>query len=423
MLFEDTLSFAKNLDANDRLAPFRDMFYIPKINENDCIYMCGNSLGLQPKIAQEYIQVELDEWKNLGVEGHFEGKNPWYSYHHILENKLSKIVGAKPLEVVAMNTLTVNLNLLMVSFYQPTNKRYKILVEADAFPSDHYALRSQIKVHTTNCKNKFPANDALVEIYPRKGEHLVRTEDIVSKINELGDSLALVMLGGVNYYTGQFFNLKNITDAGHQVGAKVGFDLAHAVGNVELKLHDWNVDFATWCSYKYLNSGPGGVGGIYVNESHCVNTNITRFEGWWGNNESTRFQMKKVFDPQKSAGAWQMSNAQIFPMALHNASLDVFMQAGLENLFAKSKMLTNYFEFLMNKIEGAFEIITPNKPNERGCQLSLLTNKNGKQLFDKLSENGVVADWREPNVIRMAPVPLYNSFEDLWNIYNILNKN
>ena len=413
--FSTTLSFAQELDKKDTLSAFRNRFHIPLINGKDAIYFTGNSLGLQPKSTKDYILQELEDWKNHGVEGHFHGKNPWFSYHHFVEKQAAQLVGAEVDEVVVMNSLSVNLNLLMVSFYRPTPQRYKIMVEADAFPSDHYAVQQQAKFHG------FAPDDAIIQLYPRAGEYTLRTEDIIAKIEEAGDTLALVMLGGVNYYTGQFFDLENITDAGHSVGATVGFDLAHAAGNVLLNLHDWQVDFATWCSYKYLNSGPGGVSGVFIHNKYADRPDLPRFAGWWGNDEKDRFLMEKTFVPQKGAAGWQMSNAQILPLAAHWAALEIVMEAGLANLRAKSITLTNYLEYLLKQnAHLGFEIITPSSENERGCQLSLLTKENGKQLFKKLQDNGVIADWREPNVIRVAPVPLYNTFQDCYHFVEIL---
>jgi kynureninase len=422
MLFENSLEFAQSLDKQDALQSFRNQFHIPQHNSKDCIYFCGNSLGLQPKTVVQYLSQELEDWKKFGVEGHFNAKNPWYHYHHFVEEQLAEIVGADKTEVVAMNSLSVNLNLLMVSFYRPTPTRFKIMVEADAFPSDHYAVQQQAKFHGFN------PDEAIIQLYPREDEHTLRTEDIVAAIDNHKDSLALVMLGGVNYYTGQFFDLKTITEAGHKAGAVVGYDLAHAVGNVILNLHDWNVDFATWCTYKYLNSGPGGVSGVFVHEKHGNNPDLPRFAGWWGNDEKTRFQMKKEFYPQQGAAGWQMSNAPVLSLAAHWASLEIFKKAGLDNLRNKSIQLTNYLEFLLKQdTNHEFTIITPINVAERGCQLSLLTGKNGKELFQKIQNSGVVADWREPNlqkdnrgVIRVAPTPLYNTFEDVWKFASIL---
>ena len=420
MNFRNTLEFAKEMDAQDPLAAFRNRFYMPQKDGKDCIYLCGNSLGLQPKSVREKIEQELIDWQNLGVEGHFHGKNPWFSYHHFLSKETANLVGAKESEVVVMNSLSVNLNLLMLSFYTPTATRNKILVEAGAFPSDYYAVEQIIKM------KGFDPNECMVECKPKAGQHTLATADILQQIEDLGDSLALVMFGGVNYYTGQYFDLKSITTAGHQVGANVGFDLAHATGNLPMHLHDWNVDFATWCSYKYLNSGPGGTSGVFVHERHGNNPDLPRLAGWWGHDEKTRFLMKKGFIPQEGAAGWQMSNAQIFPMAIHKASLEIFEEAGLNNLRQKSVLLTGFLEFLIDAAnkekELGFEIITPRNPIERGCQISLLTKANGKELFNQLTEKGVIADWREPNVIRVAPVPLYNSFEDVFTFVALLTQ-
>ncbi len=430
MNFETTKDFAKQLDTTDALAHFRDKFWIPTLNsisENnnpsnqDVVYFCGNSLGLQPKATKNYIEQELEDWKNLGVEGHFHGKNPWLSYHRLLTNQTAKIVGAKKNEVVVMNNLTVNLHLLMVSFYRPTQKRFKILMEGGAFPSDQYAVESQVKFHG------FLPNDAIVEIQPREGEEILRTEDITKKIEELGDELTLVMFGGINYYTGQFFDLEKITKTAHKVGATAGFDLAHAAGNVPLKLNEWKVDFATWCSYKYLNSGAGGISGVFINEKYADDDSLPRFAGWWGHDEKARFEMKKGFVPMHGAEGWQLSNSQVLPMAAHRASLDIFEEAGFENLRQKSEKLTAYMEFLIehfNKEQSKIniKIITPKNINDRGCQLSLVFDKQGKEYHKILTKKGVVSDWREPNVIRIAPIPLYNSFMDCYRFYEILKE-
>jgi len=430
MNFETTKDFAQQLDKNDSLAHFRYKFWIPTLNsvskntnpsKEETVYFCGNSLGLQPKTTKAYIEQELEDWKNLGVEGHFHGKNPWLFYHKLLTKQTDKIVGAKEIEVVLMNNLTVNLHLLMVSFYRPTQKRFKILMEGGAFPSDQYAVESQVKFHG------FSPNDAIVELIPRTGEDTLRTEDITKKIEDLGDSLALVMIGGVNYYTGQFFDLEKITAAAHKVGATAGFDLAHAAGNVPLQLHEWNVDFATWCSYKYLNSGAGGTSGVFIHEKYADDDLLPRFAGWWGHDEKARFQMKKGFIPMRGAEGWQLSNAQILPMAAHKASLDIFEEAGFENLRQKSEQLTAYMEFLIesfNKEQSKIKIkiITPKNKAERGCQLSLVFDKEGKKYHEILTQKGVISDWREPNVIRIAPIPLYNSFMDCYRFYAILKE-
>jgi len=411
---ENTLSYAKQQDANDSLRAYRDRFFLPTFHENQVRYFTGNSLGLQPKTVGSYIQQELDDWAKWGVEGHFHGKRPWFSYHENLTEKIAKVVGANPGEVVVTHSLTTNLHLLMVSFFVPQGKRKKIICEAKAFPSDQYALESQIKFHGLDL-----ATD-LIEIAPREGEHLINEEDILSKIAKVGDELALVMIGGVNYYSGQLFDMQKITAAAHAVGAIAGFDLAHAAGNIHLKLHDWGVDFAAWCSYKYLNSSPGGVSGIYVHERHANRPELPRFAGWWGHDKSVRFLMEPGFQPMPGAEGWQLSNAPVLGMAAHLASLDIFDEVGMEKLCAKRDELTAYLEFIIDDISEkhkelcTFEIITPRNKAQRGAQLSMLVHGKGKAIFDKLSEAGVVADWREPNVIRLAPVPLYNSFEDVY---------
>lgn len=414
-LFEANLDYAQSLDQTDILFSFRERFLFPQHDGRDVIYLCGNSLGLQPKSVSYLMQQELDDWAKYGVEGHFLARNPWFSYHKIFTERLTKIVGAHADEVVAANTLTVNLHLLMMSFYRPDKDRYKILMEAGAFPSDQYAMETQVRMYGLD------PEDAIIELKPKEGAHIIEEEDILEAIEKAGYSLAVVMMGGVNYYTGQFFDLKKITEAAHRVGAYAGFDLAHAVGNIPLQLHDWSVDFACWCSYKYLNSGPGGVGGIYVHQHHAQNPKILRLAGWWGNDPETRFKMEKGFIPAKTAESWQMSNAPVFNMVALNASLDIFEKAGMSALREKSERLTAYLEFLLNKIDNLpFEIITPSKSSRRGCQLSLLFKERGREVFDKLTENGVIADWREPNVIRIAPVPLYNTYEDAYRFYEIL---
>lgn len=415
--FENSESFALALDAQDSLAHFREKFFIPKqASGEDVLYFTGNSLGLQPKTTRNYIEQELEDWETFGVEGHFHAKNPWMPYHEFVTESLAKIVGAKKSEVVAMNSLTVNLHLLMVSFYRPTETKYKIVIEKDAFPSDKYAVKSQIAFHAES-----PKSDWLIELAPRDGETCLRTEDILRTIEENADSIALIMLGGVNYYTGQKFDFEAITKAGHEIGAIVGFDLAHAAGNVELKLHDWNADFAAWCSYKYLNSGPGGIAGIFVHERHHENKDLPRFAGWWGHDKETRFLMDDEFIPIKSAESWQLSNPPIFQLAALRASLDIFEEAGMKRLREKSVKLTNYLEFLLNEIEtDRIEIITPKNENERGCQLSIRVRNADKSLFKAITERGAIADWREPDVIRVAPVPLYNSFTDCWKFAEIL---
>jgi kynureninase len=416
--FINTLAFAKQLDSQDVLQANRQKFHIPQHNGSDMVYFTGNSLGLQPKATKDYINQELTDWATYGVEGHFLAKNPWVSYHELLSEKTAKIVGAKPSEVVMMNQLTVNLHLLMVSFYRPTKQRYKILCEAKAFPSDQYALQSQVKFHGYN------PHDAIIEIAPREGQYEVKHEDIYKAIEEHKDSLALIMIGGVNYFSGQVFDMKAITEAGHKAGAVVGFDLAHAAGNLKLELHNWNVDFAAWCSYKYLNAGPGSVAGAFVHEKHHENTDLPMFAGWWGHDKAERFKMTKEFNPIKTVERWQMSNAPILSMAAYKASMDMFDEVGLDALNKKSKELTAYLEFLVEEINkqknNCLEIITPKE--NRGCQLSIVAHGQGKALFNKLMENGVIPDWREPNVIRCAPVPMYNSFEDVYRFGEILLK-
>jgi kynureninase len=419
MIYQNTLSFAKQLDGKDPLKYFREKFFIPQHNSRDCIYFTGNSLGLQPKNVKDYVQQELDDWATLGVEGHFQAHNPWLSYHEIFPQQLSKIVGALPHEVVAMNSLTVNLHLLMVSFYRPAKQRYKIICETKAFPSDQYAFESQVKFHGFN------AEDAIIEVTPREGEHTLETEEIIKTIEKHGAETALVLFGGVNYYTGQCFDMQAITQAAHAVGAYAGFDLAHAAGNVELQLHNWDVDFACWCSYKYLNSGPGSVAGIFIHENHAKNTTLPRFAGWWGYTKETRFKMKKGFNAIPSAEGWQVSNAPVLSMAAHKASLDIFDEAGMPNLHAKRKLLAAYLHFILASIneqhhKKIIEVITPPNEIERGCQVSMFMLQQGREIFDALMQQGVIADWREPNVIRVAPVPLYNTFEDIWQFGNTI---
>lgn len=413
--FAATLEYAQSLDRVDVLFPFRERFLFPQHGGRDVYYFCGNSLGLQPKSVKYLMDAELEDWAAHGVEGHFKARNPWFSYHNLFTSRLAKIVGANSNEVVALNTLTVNLHLLMLSFYRPAGGRYKIIMEAGAFPSDQYAVETQVSMYG------FDPADAIIEIAPREGSHILEEEDILAAIEQAGSSLALVMMGGVNYYTGQFFDLKRIATAAHKAGAYVGYDLAHAVGNVPLQLHDWNVDFACWCSYKYLNSGPGGVGGIYVHEHHASNPKTFRLAGWWGNDEKTRFKMEKGFVPKPTAESWQMSNAQVFNMVAHHASLDIFEKTSMEALRTKSVQLTAYLEWLLLQVTNLpFEIITPKDKERRGCQLSLLFKDRGREVFDALTAQGVIADWREPNVIRIAPVPLYNTFEDAYRFYEIL---
>ncbi len=416
--FESALEFAKNMDILDPLSKFRSQFYIPrKSNGAEHIYLTGNSLGLQPKTTRSYIDQELRDWEKLGVEGHFQAQRPWMPYHEFLTKGMAKVVGANPSEVVVMNTLTVNLHLMMVSFYQPTKSRFKILIESDAFPSDLYAVESQIKFHNLD------PNDALIKVFPRKGETTLRTEDILSTIALHGDSLALVMIGGVNYYTGQYFKIKEITEKAHSVGAYAGFDLAHGAGNIKLSLHDDGPDFAVWCSYKYMNSGPGSLGGCFVHDRHATNQNLPRFAGWWGHNKNTRFNMRQDFDPIPGAEGWQLSNPPILSMAAMKASLDIFDEVGMSALEEKSRKLSAYMEYLIKEIKSdKIRIITPANPEERGCQISIQIEKSNKTLFKRLTEKGVIADWREPDVVRVAAVPLYNSFEDVFLFVELLKE-
>ncbi len=416
--FESTLTCAENLDAADELKSFRTQFHIPTVNNKELIYFCGNSLGLQPKTVRAFLEQELTDWQNLGVEGHLHAKNPWLYYHHFLTDSTARLVGAKPIEVVVMNSLTVNLNLLMISFYRPTKQRYKIVMEYMAFPSDQYAVENQVKFHG------FDANDAIIELMPRAGESCIRTEDILAVIEQHKNEIALIMIGGVNYYTGQLFDMQQITSYAKNCSPEimVGYDLAHAAGNVNLQLHDWQVDFATWCSYKYLNSGPGGTSGVFVHEKHAENDTLPRLSGWWGNDEKTRFKMQKGFFPQPGAAGWQMSNAQVLSMAAHRASLAIFDEAGMKKLTYKSLILTSYLEYLLlNGKRKDFKIITPTDTTQRGCQLSIVMDKDGKKTFDALTQNGIIADWREPDVIRVAPVPLYKSFKDVFHFAEIFH--
>jgi kynureninase len=412
MSFQYTREYALAQDQQDPLSRFRNQFHIPLVNDETCVYFTGNSLGLQPKNVADYIHQELEDWKTLGVEGHFHAKRPWMPYHEFFAGSLGNLVGAKPTEVVAMGTLTNNLHLLMVSFYQPKGRRIKILCESKAFPSDQYALASQARFHG------YDPQEVIVEIAPREGEHTIRTADVLQHIADLGDELALVMIGGVNYYTGQVHDMQQITATAREKGAFVGWDLAHGIGNVELKLHDWGADFAAWCSYKYLNSGPGSVAGIFIHERHHGKTDIPRFEGWWGHETESRFNMPDKFVPMPTAEAWQLSNAPVLAMAPHRASLDLFDQTTFDQRREKAIKLSGFLEFVLDEIAAKnnahFEIITPREWNARGSQLSVFLHGQGRELFNKLLDLGVIADWREPNVIRMAPVPLYNSFEDIW---------
>ncbi|PRZ26592.1 kynureninase [Flavobacterium granuli] len=418
MIFENTKEFAQGLDSQDKLSKYRDEFIFPKVNGEKVIYFTGNSLGLQPKRTKAYIDEVMNDWAELAVEGHFYADKPWWDYQERFAEPLSKIVGALPSEVTVMNTLTVNLHLLMVSFYRPTKSRYKIICEEKAFPSDQYMFQSQVHFHG------FKPEEAIVEIKRRDGEHNIRLEDILAKIEEVGEELALILIGGVNYYTGQVFDMKTITAAGHQVGAKVGWDLAHAAGNIKLELHDWNVDFAAWCSYKYMNSGPGNASGCFVHERHHNDSELPRFAGWWGHNKERRFKMEPVFDPVHGADGWQISNLPVLSLAPYLASVEMFDEIGMDALIEKRDKITSYLEFILHEIDkevdSSFEIITPTNQSERGCQLSVLLHGEGRSLFDYLMKSGVITDWREPNVIRLAPVPLYCSYEDMYNFGQIL---
>ncbi len=425
MNFQNTREFAQSLDAQDELKNYRNEFIFPKVNGKQVIYFTGNSLGLQPKRTKQYVDEVMTDWANLAVEGHFYSDKPWWDYHERFAAPLSEIVGAKPTEVTVMNTLTVNLHLLMVSFYRPTQKKFKIICEEKAFPSDQYMFQSQIDFHSKSVG--FNPSEALVEIKRREGEHNIRIEDILAKIEEVGKELALVLIGGVNYYTGQVFDMKTITEAGHKQGAYVGWDLAHAAGNIELHLNEWKVDFAAWCSYKYMNSGPGNASGCFVHEMHHNDADLPRFAGWWGHNKERRFKMEPKFDPVRGAEGWQISNLPILSLAPYLASVDMFAEVGMTKLITKRNLITAYLEFILkaidNELEGAdFEIITPSNQEERGCQLSVYLHGQGRELFERLMKNGVITDWREPNVIRLAPAPFYCSFEDMYDFGQILKK-
>lgn len=421
MKFENTLEFARNLDENDSLKSYRNQFIFPQHNGRNVIYFTGNSLGLQPKISKKYVDDVMEDWANLAVEGHFYAEKPWWDYHERLAAPLSKIVGAKAQEITVMNTLTVNLHLLMVSFYRPTPHRFKIICEEKAFPSDQYMFQSQVKFHG------FSPEEAIIEVKKRPGENNIRLEDIIETILHNKDSVALVLFGGVNYYTGQVLDIEKITEVTHQVGAISGWDLAHAAGNIELKLHDWQVDFASWCSYKYMNSGPGNASGCFIHEKHHKSKDLPRFAGWWGHNKANRFLMEKEFDPAPSAEGWQVSNLPILSLAPYLASLQLFEEVGMMRLIKKRDILTSYLEFVLTEIDkevptAEFEIITPSNQKERACQLSVYLHGQGKNLFEYLMKNGVITDWREPNVIRLAPAPFYCSFEDMYQFGQILKK-
>lgn len=425
MIFENTREFAQSLDAQDGLNKYREEFIFPHVNGKQVIYFTGNSLGLQPKRTKSYVDEVMADWANLAVEGHFYADKPWWDYHERFAVPLSEIVGAKPTEVTVMNTLTVNLHLLMVSFYRPTIKKYKIICEEKAFPSDQYMFQSQVDFHSKTVG--FDPKEALVEIKRREGEHNIRLEDILAKIEEIGEELALVLIGGVNYYTGQVFDMKTITEAGHKQGAYVGWDLAHAAGNIKLKLNDWKVDFAAWCSYKYMNSGPGNASGCFVHEMHHNDSDLPRFAGWWGHNKERRFKMEPKFEPVRGADGWQISNLPILSLAPYLASVELFAEVGMDKLIAKRDVLTSYLEFILHEIDkelesAEFEIITPLNPEERACQLSVYLHGQGRELFEYLMKNRVITDWREPNVIRLAPAPFYCSFEDMYEFGQILKQ-
>ena len=418
LMYENNLDFAIKTDKEDPLNKYRNEFLIPTNNKGEeLVYLCGNSLGLQPKKTSEYIQQELNDWAKLGVEGHTDAKHPWLPYHEFLTNSMSKIVGAKPSEVVIMNSLTTNLHLMMVSFYQPSRKKYKIVVESDAFPSDKYAMESQLKFHG------YCEKEGLIQWTPRQGEALCRMEDLEQIMQEQGDEIALIMIGCTNYYSGQLYPLKKITQIGHKYNCLVGFDLAHGVGNIQPNLHESGADFAVWCTYKYLNSGPGSLGGCFVHERHANNTKLNRFAGWWGHNKETRFNMRHEFDVLSGAEGWQLSNPAILSMAAIRASLDLFNTAGFSNLITKSKSLTGFLEYLIEDLKNPkINIITPKNPQERGCQLSIQVKDANKQLHTLLTQSGVISDWREPDVIRVAPAPLYNSYQDVYKFIQRLKK-
>ena len=444
--FDASAAFAAEMDTTDPLKSFREKFFVPRLPDgSEAIYFTGNSLGLQPKTARGYVDQELKDWETLAVEGHLKAKNPWLPYHEFLTEPMARVVGAKPIETVVMNSLTVNLHLLLVSFYRPTHQRHKIVIENGAFPSDQYAIKSQLAFHgfgsepgavatgavetpefeTVKAEKppvaSTPGSDSLIQLAPRNGESTLRTEDILETIDREADSIALILLGGVNYYTGQAFDMRAITEAGHKAGAVVGFDLAHAAGNLELHLHDWDVDFAVWCSYKYLNAGPGAVGGAFIHERHARAFDLPRFAGWWGHDKETRFQMGPDFHPIPGAEGWQISNPPILQMAAMRASLEIFDEAGMPALREKSEKLTGYLEYLISEIrDDRISLITPQDPSERGCQLSIRLKDADRNLFDTIFSRGVFADWREPGVIRVAPVPFYNSFSNVLAFAKIL---
>ena len=444
--FEPTLEFAQQKDREDELHSFRSRFFIPAAPapshsapvpspaaSRESIYFCGNSLGLQPRQAADFIRQELEDWQQLAIGGYLHARNPWLTYAQPLRQPLARMLGCLEPEVTVMNALTVNLHLLLLSFYRPNaqhshsvpsparphSTRYKIIMEAGAFPSDQYAVETQVRWHG------YDPDDAIIEIAPREGEKVLREEDILQSIDQHKDQLALVLFGGINYYTGQLFDISAITTAAHKAGALAGFDLAHVTGNIPLKLHDWNVDFAVWCSYKYLNGGPGAVGGAYLHERHARNKDMIRLGGWWGNEESTRFRMEKGFIPKPNAEGWAMSTAQVFNMVCLKASLALFEEAGIDRLRTKSILLTSYLHFLLQTLDNNklnFSIITPLEPHRRGAQLSLYFEEHGKEIHRQMTDAGIIVDYREPGVIRVAPAPLYNSFEEVFRFYHILRQ-
>lgn len=416
--YEANERFAAELDKADPLAQYRNQFHIPQTQRgDDFIYFAGNSLGLQPKRAKEYVEAELDDWARLGVEGHWAARHPWLPYHENLTESTARLVGAKPSEVVVMNTLTTNLHLMMVSFYRPTKARYKILIESNAFPSDQYAVASQSKFHGFN-----PA-EAIVEATPRSGESTIRPEDILNLIEKQADSIALIVLGDVNYLTGQAFDIAAITKLAREKGVMVGLNLAHGAGNLLLDLHRWEVDFAVWCSYKYLNAGPGGLAGCFVHERHANDANLPRFSGWWGHNKQSRFKMGPEFDPIPGAEGWQLSNPPILQLAALRASMEIFDRAGMEQIRRKGEMLTGYLEYLLEGIADSFcTVITPKEPTQRGCQLSVRVKGNPRSLLNTLNTAGAICDFREPDIIRVAPAPLYNTFSDVYRFSQLVRQ-
>jgi len=418
MIYQNDKNFAQQLDQQDPLASFRSKFHIPTKQNGDAhIYLCGNSLGLQPKSTKDALHQELEDWKKYGVEGHFHAKNPWMPYHEFLTEAMAEIVGAKPIEVVVMNTLTVNLHLMMVSFYKPSGNRNKILISSNAFPSDKYAVASQIKFHGLN------PDECIVILKPAEGEEIHREEDIKTTIDKHGEEIALILLGNTNYYTGQFYDMKKISAWGHEKGCMVGFDCAHGAGNIPLELHESNCDFAVWCSYKYLNSGPGSLGGVFIHERHAYNDELSRFEGWWGHKKDTRFKMRDDFEAIPGVEAWQLSNPPILSMAAIWSSLKIFKEANMDNLREKAIKLTGYLEYLVKQLgNDVVNIITPEDPANRGSQLSIQVKNADKRLYESVTKEGVIADWREPDVIRVAPVPLYNSYTDVYQFAKILEK-